>query len=81
MGNRPEDRGLDLSRGYLPAIIVFALIVGVAAASYQVGNIMKGLEIDKQSTTAKFVSLENQIAEIKTILVSRPPCASREAAK
>jgi hypothetical protein len=70
----------DLSKGYLPVVLVASIMLALAAfigtASYTIGGVLKGIEDDRRETAARFTQLETSIAKLQQILEARGCAAS-----
>ena len=65
----------DLSKGYLPVVLVVSIMLALAAfigtASYTIGGVLKGIEDDRRETATRFAQLETSIAKLQQILEAR----------
>lgn len=65
----------DLSKGYLPVVMVVAVIMAISAfigsAAYTIGGVIKSIEYDRRETTIRFAQLEASIAKVQAILENR----------
>jgi hypothetical protein len=59
---------IDLARGYLPVLVVTALLGFAMMIAYQAGAIMQGYSQFQISTAARFATMEQQLNEIRSTL-------------
>lgn len=64
----------DISKTYLPILLVAALVLAVGGAMYTVGGVMTGIEINRTATAARFAALEASIQKVQSLLESRSTC-------
>lgn len=64
----------DLSKTYLPILLVAALLLAVGSAMYTIGGVMKDIEINRVATASRFSSLEESMKKIQTLLELKGSC-------
>jgi hypothetical protein len=67
----------DVSKMYLPIVVVLALVISCAGMAYTVGGVIKSLEFERQQTLARFASIEASIAKMQATLESRTACGQK----
>ncbi|MGO9473525.1 MAG: hypothetical protein ACLPWS_08970 [Rhodomicrobium sp.] len=61
----------DLSKGYLPILLVASLVIGGIIAGVEIGTVLEGFRQDHNA----LVSMQKEMGEIKRLLEARPvPC-------
>ncbi len=60
--------GPDLSKGYLPIIIVVTLLSVIAVGAYNVGSVVRGFVTERDNATVRFANIEKELGTIRGIL-------------
>lgn len=58
----------DLTKGYIPVVIVASLMCFIAWASYQTSAIIGSLQADKEAANLRFAGIERDLQAIRTLL-------------
>ncbi len=62
IGGKP----IDLSRGVMPIVAAFALMVLVATASFTVGSVFTGMQTEANQFRTELTAIQTSLAEIRT---------------
>lgn len=60
--------GLDLSKGYLPVMIVVSVLIASVVGAYNVGSVVHGFTTERDNANQRFANIERELGTIRGIL-------------